>query len=206
MRPAGQLLRGPGAGEGGADGLVVDGGRRRAVQAAHREDEPGVDLALVHPAVLQGHGGAGVTDLVVHGEAVEREVEVGALRGRWRGQDDVGVPGGLVQVRVDADHEVESVGEGRVEAVAVGRGEHGVGRDDQQGADAVLARGVDLLGQGGDGQFALGLGVPGDPARPAAEREALARDGFARPWFGGPRGARSRRAGTARRPAGRGCR
>ncbi|CAM5657113.1 hypothetical protein SGLAM104S_03885 [Streptomyces glaucescens] len=97
------------------------------------------------------------------------------LRGRGRRQHDVGVPGGLVEVGVDADHEVEGA-ERLVEAVAVGRGEHGVGGDGDERADrfAVLRRGVDLLGERGDGELALRLGVPAHAGVPAAEGEALA--------------------------------
>ena len=56
---------------------------------------------------VQRHTGGRVADVVAHGEVVEREIVVRALRGRRRRQDDVGVPGGLVEVGVDADHEPE---------------------------------------------------------------------------------------------------
>ena len=113
--------------------------------------EPGEDLAS-RPSGRRSSGtaGAGVADLVAHGEGVEGEVVVGALRGRRRRQDDVGVAGGLVEVRVDADHEVEPV-ERLVEPVAVGRGQHGVAGDGDQGADRLPSPGrVDLLGERGE--------------------------------------------------------
>src|SRR5690606_2611882 len=133
-------------------------------------------------------------DLVAHREGVEGEVVVRALRGRRRGQDDVRVARGLVEVRVDGDHEVEG-GQGLVEPVAVGCGQYGVGRHGDQGAHgrALVGRGVDLLGEGGQGQFALGLGVAADPGVPPAEGEAAAGAGWAR----GPVGGGLREQGTA---------
>lgn len=178
----GEGLGEAGLGERRGDDQVVHGLGRGAVVAADGEDEPGEDLALVHPALLQRDGGAAVADLVADREGVEREVEVGAPGGRRRGQYDVRVARGLVEVGVDADHEVEAVGECPVQAVPVGRREHRVARDDDERPDPVLPGCLDLLGERGDGQFALGLGVPGDPAAPAAQVEAL-------PGRGGTRGA-----------------
>ena len=94
----------------------------------------------------------------------EGEVVVRALRGRRRGQHHVGVAGGLVEVRVDADHEVQS-GQRLVEPVAVGGGEDGVGGDgdDRPHRLALLGGGVDLLGERGERQLPLGLGVTAHP-------------------------------------------
>ncbi len=180
------LLR-HGLGEGGADGEVVHGRGRRAVEARDGEDQPGVDLALVHPVRFEGDGRRGVADLVADGEPVEGEVEVGAPGGRGRGQQDVGVAGGLVEVRVDGDHEVEGA-EGRVEAVSVGGGQDGVGGEGEEGPDAPLPRGLDLLGERDQRQLPLDLGVVRDPAVPAAEGEPPA----------GSRGARGGRGGGER--------
>ena len=55
----------------------------------------------------QRHGRRREVGDVAHREVVEREVVVGLLAGRRRRQDHVGVPGGLVHVRVDAHHEVQ---------------------------------------------------------------------------------------------------
>lgn len=97
--------------DGLAEGLVDDhrvhGGGVGAVHAARGEDQPGQDLGLGHPAGLQRDRGAGVADLVADGEGVEREVVVRALGGRGRRQHHVGVARGLVEVRVDAHHEVQ---------------------------------------------------------------------------------------------------
>ncbi|CAM5268543.1 hypothetical protein SVIOM74S_09712 [Streptomyces violarus] len=172
--------------EGLVDDHLVDGGGIGPVHARHGEDQPRQDLRLGHPARLQRDRGTGVANLVADGEGVEGEVVVRALGGRGRGQDDVGVACGLVEVRVDADHEVERF-ERLVEPVAVGRGEHGVGGDDQQRAHrfALLGGGVDLLREGGEGQFALGLRVPAHAGVPAPEGEAAARSGGARGLVGG---------------------
>ncbi len=96
----------------------------------------------------------------------------------------MGVARGLVEVRVDADHEVEP-GQGRVEAQPVGGGQHRVRGDGDDGADPALPRRLDLLGQGGHGQLGLGLGMAADPAAPAAEGEALAGTSGAWPRPGG---------------------
>jgi hypothetical protein len=172
--------------EGLADHHVVDGGRFGAVHAGHGQDQPGEDLGLGHPAGFQGDGGAVVADLVAHGEGVEGEVVVRALGGRGRRQDDVGVARGLVEVGVDADHEVQGV-QGLVEPVAVGCGQHRVGGDGDEGPDrlAPLGRGVDLLGERGERQLALRLGVLTHPGVPAAEGEAVARSGRAGRAVGG---------------------
>ncbi|GAA3240459.1 hypothetical protein GCM10020256_62510 [Streptomyces thermocoprophilus] len=87
----------------------------------------------------------------------------GLREGGGGGQHDVGVAAGLVEVGVDADHEVQG-GEGLVEPFAVGCGQDRVGGDGDDGADrfAVVGGGVDLLGERGERQFAFGLGVPGD--------------------------------------------
>lgn len=173
------------------DDHVVHGGRVGAVHAGHGEHQPGLDLALAEPALLQRDDRRAVARLVAYGEVVEGEVEVPALGGRWRGQHHIRVPGRLIEIRVDADHEVESA-QRAVEAVAVGGGEHRVGGDGDDSADPAVAGGVDLLGEGRHRQFALGLGVAADPAGPAAERKALAGGGGAgRPVGGGEREERA---------------
>ena len=135
---------------------------------------------------------------VADGEAVERDVVVRALERRRRRQDHVGVARGLVEVEVDADHELERL-ERRGQPLAVRRREHRVAGDREQRADLALARGLDLLRQAGDGQLAEHLGA------------ARARGCASGPKACAP-GARSCRpagrpaAGTSRRPARRGCR
>ena len=59
----------------------------------------------------------------------------------------------LVEVEVDADHEVERLERGG-EAVAVRRRQHRVAGDREQRADLAVARRLDLLGQAGGGQLA----------------------------------------------------
>ena len=97
------------------------------------------------------------------------------------------MPRGLVEVDVDADHEVE-LAQRRVEAGAVGRRQHRVAGDRDQRADPALAGGVDLLGQAGDRELAEQLGEPADAAGEAAEARAAAPPGRARGVGGARRG------------------
>jgi hypothetical protein len=100
---------------------------------------------------------------VAHREEVEREVIVAAAQRRRRGQDDVGVPGGLVEIDVHRDHEVQRVQRG-VEAAAVGRRDDRVAGQGDERADPALARGVDLLGQANRRQLAEDLAQAPDAA------------------------------------------
>ena len=135
------------------------------------------------------------------GELVERGVVVRLRQRLGSGKDHVGVPGGLVDVDVDADHEVEVV-DGVGERLRVGRRDERVARDRDQRAHLALARRRDLPGE----------------RRPRAARR-MTRAGRAtrlvqRPVMtplpvrprptscAGPR----RRARTSRRPRDRGCR
>ena len=56
------------------------------------------------------------------------------------------MPGGLVEVRVDAHHEIHP-GQGSVESVSVRCGQNWVSRDGDHGLDLAVAGGLDLLGQ-----------------------------------------------------------
>ena len=103
---------------------------------------------------------------VAHHEGLEDHVVVGSLEGCRRGEDDVGEAGGLVQVDVDGDHEVEAL-ERAGQAFAVGRGEHRVARDGHQRADALVATSVDLLGESRGGQLARELRQPTHARSPA---------------------------------------
>lgn len=82
----GRVRVGDGLGQHPVDDHGIHGGRVGSVHPGDGEDEPGEDLALAEQTVGEWDGGAGVADLVAYGEGVEREVEVGALRGRGRGQ------------------------------------------------------------------------------------------------------------------------
>src|SRR5207244_13084663 len=61
-------------------------------------------------------------------------------------EDHVGVPGRLVQVDVEAHHEVEPCERAR-QAVAVRRAEDRIAGDRDETADLALARRLDLLGE-----------------------------------------------------------
>src|SRR5262245_61065078 len=78
---------------------------------------------------------------------------------------------GLVDVRVDADHELEPV-ECAVEPLAVGGAEHWVAGDRDQRADLARSLGLDLLGEHADGQLAVRLRVAGDATGPPPEAVA----------------------------------
>jgi hypothetical protein len=86
--------------------------------------------------------------------------------------------GGLVQVNVHADHEVQRV-QRLCQARAVGAGQHRVGGHGEQGADLALAGSLDLFGQAGDGQLAIDLGRTADAGVVASGGHALSNAGFA---------------------------
>ena len=77
----------------------------------------------------------------------------------------------LVEVDVDADHEVERV-ERLVEAGAVGGREHRVAGDGEERTDLAVARLLDLLGEAHHRQLAVDLGKSAHPARVPAEPDA----------------------------------
>jgi hypothetical protein len=68
-------------------------------------------------------------------------------------QDDVGVPRRLVQVDVDADHEVER-GQRAVQPIRVGGRHDRIACQCDQRADLSVARRFDLLGQRDDRELA----------------------------------------------------
>src|SRR5690606_15314360 len=135
------------------------------------EGQPGEDVALVHAAGVGREHGRGVRGHVAYGEGREREVEVTAAGGVHGREDHAGMAGGLVEIRVNADHEVEP-GERLVEAGAVRCGECGVAGDGDERPNLARPRGGDLLGEHHHGEFALDLGHPAHAAVPAAGAEA----------------------------------
>ena len=131
--------------------------------------ELAVDLPVVHArpsgfGSTAGREARGVADR----ERVEDEVVVVALERGRRRQDHVGVPGGLVEVDVDRDHEVEPV-ERLAEPRAVGRRQHRVAGQREQRADLALARRLDLLAQHADRQLAAELREAAHPAAPRVQ-------------------------------------
>jgi ATP-dependent helicase/nuclease subunit A len=109
-------------------------------------------------------------------ERVEREIVVRLGQGRAGRQDDVGVPGRLVEVRVDRHHDVE-LAERALEPARARRRQDRVAGHGEEGADLAPARRLDLLGQRGHRQLAAELRVAAHaraPARVAAvEPEAV---------------------------------
>ena len=153
-----------------------------------------------HVGVGREHRGRVVGD-VAHGEAEEGDVVVRALQRRGPGEDDVGVAGGLVDVDVDADHEVQPL-ERRGQAVAVRRAHRRVAGHGEQRAHLALARRLDLLGQARRRQLAEDLAQPAHAAVPAPEGGAAAAPGLAGGVRRADRGAREHRAARAVEVAG----
>src|SRR5207244_12070237 len=108
-------------------------------------------------------------------------------------EDHVGVPGRLVQVDVEAHHEVEP-GERARQAVAVRRAEDRIAGDRDETADLALARRLDLLGEAGAGELAHDFGEAAHPARAASGLEALPAPGRPAGVCRARRGAREHRA------------
>ena len=111
---------------------------------------------------------------IAHRERIEREIVVVALEPEAGGQDEIRVPRGLVAVEIDRDHVLEP-GKGPVQARAVGRGEHRVAGERDQGPDAALSFRVDFLGERRGRQLASKLGQASHPAAPAIEVATIAR-------------------------------
>ncbi len=93
------------SGEGAkAQGLRPPGDAARAEQATRqRENDLGVVSGVVRRIEHRWRPAGGVPDR----EELERQVEMISLQRTHRREDQVGVPGGLVQIEVDGDHEVE---------------------------------------------------------------------------------------------------
>ncbi|EAU66865.1 conserved hypothetical protein [Stigmatella aurantiaca DW4/3-1] len=105
---------------------------------------------------------------VPHGEHVKHHVVLAPLQGRGGRQDEVRVPRRLVEVGVQAHHEVQRR-QRLLQPSAVGRGEHRVARHRHQRADLALALGENLIGQRGHGQLPRELRQPPHPALPSAK-------------------------------------
>ena len=108
---------------------------------------------------------------------------------------------GLVEVDVDADHEVQAL-ERRGQAVAVRRAHRRVSGHGHQRAHLALARRLDLLGQARRGQLAEDLAHSAHAAVPAPEARTAAASGLAGGVRGADRGAREHRAARAVEVAG----
>jgi hypothetical protein len=95
---------------------------------------------------------------------------VRTLKRRWSGEDHVGVKAGLVQIRVDRDHEVERL-KSLFESTGVGCGQRGIAGDRDQETNLAVTGSFDLVGQGCHRQLsqhlgeALGTTVPATGAK-----------------------------------------
>ena len=164
-----------------------------------------VSLAITsHSSGTPGSSGStasGVVGDVAHRELEQQHVVVRAFQLRRNGQHDVGVLGRLVQVHVDADHELE-VRERVGELVRVRCRQHRIAADGDERANLTRTRGEDLLGENGR---------PGTPPRPPGGRSpASARDRSGSrdrsPAHRACSDRRRRASGTSIHPVGRGCR
>ena len=140
---------------------------------------------------------------VARGELVEGQVVVDALQRRGRRQDHVGVPGRLVDVDVDADHQLERVERGGQPA-RVGRRDGRVAGDREQRAHLPLAGRLDLVGQRRDRQLSEHLVHLADTAGPATELDAATLARLALGVGGGRGGLGEHRAAGPVEVAGRG--
>ena len=135
--------------------------------------QPQERVPLRHLGVVElEHRGRVVRD-VAGRELVERQVVVRAVERRGRGQDHVRVPGGLVDVDVDAHHQVDVL-ERAAHAAGVGSAHDGVSGEREERAHLTVARRVDLLGEARDGQLADCLRQAADAGAPAGHAHALA--------------------------------
>lgn len=114
------------------------------------------DVGLAAAVVADLEAGIGPGRDVAHGQQVEGEVVVLDLQPGGRGQDDVGVAGGLVDVDVDRDTGVQS-GEALVELATVGRRQDRVPGHRDHAPDLALAGRQHLLAQHRDRQLATEL-------------------------------------------------
>ena len=129
--------------------------------------ELAVDLPVVHRARRLGEERGGEPRGVAHREHVEDQVVVVALQRRGRRQDHVGVPGRLVEVEVDGDHEVQPR-ERLVEPLAVGGRQHRVAGDVSSARTWPSPGREDLVGEGRHRQLARELRQLAHPAAPLA--------------------------------------
>ena len=106
--------------------VVHDGGVGRRPLTGGDQGQAGQDLVLAD-GVLVGEDRRRVVGHVAHGQAVEGQVVVAPGQGGRRREDHVGVAGGLVDVGVDGDVELE-VGDGGIEPGAVRGRKDGVAR------------------------------------------------------------------------------
>ncbi len=111
---------------------------------------------------------------VAHGEHIERGVVVVVFQRGGRRQDEIRVPRGLVDVQVDADHELQPLKRG-VKLTAVGRRQYRVASDRNQRLDLPLPRGQHFLGQRRNRQLAAVLRQLRDAALPAIEAASRGR-------------------------------
>ncbi len=159
----------PGPGAGPTPAALPDPGRGAQRQLA--EDLPVVPLVVLLREDRRGEAGR-----VAHREEVEHQVVVVPLQGGRRRQDDIGVPGRLVDVDVHCGHEVQAA-QRPVEGRAVRGRQHRVAGDGQHRPDLPRAGCLDLLAQRRDGQLTRRLGEATDAGAPQVEVTAADQPG-----------------------------
>ena len=143
-------------------GVVGDRGIDIGTETLCDRRELGDDLPLVRLPLVERQDGRRVVGDVADGELQQQQVVVSTLELRGRRQDHVGVAGGLVQVQVDAHHEVEFV-ERPGQLFAVGRRQHRVAGQCHQRPDLSGPGCPDLLGEHAHRVLAHHFGMPTPP-------------------------------------------
>ena len=145
-------------------------------------------------SVIDGSARRRVVRNVAHREQIERKVVMAAAQRRRSGKDHIGVAGGLVDVDVETDHEVE-LGQRGVETPAVGGGEDGIAGHRDQGADLTLPAVSISSARHTTGSSPNTSPRPRTRLAKRPKRVPRPRPGCPRRWHG-----RRRRAGTWLRP------
>ena len=107
---------------------------------------------------------------------MEDEVEVVALEAGGRRQDIVRVTRGLVEVRIDRDHEIELF-QGLLDLPAVRRRKHRIPSSRDERTDLPFTGRQDLLGERRDGEFTAELRQATDTRTALVEGSALTEAG-----------------------------
>ncbi|MNZ59189.1 hypothetical protein D3C78_772190 [compost metagenome] len=136
-------------------------GRKRLGQS----DE---NLPVVQRALGLGQDGPVEAADIAHGEHIERRIVVIVFQRRGRRQDQIGIARGLVDVQVDADHELQPV-QRLFQLSTIGGRQHRVTGHGHQRTHLPLPFGEHLFGQRRHRQLTAVLRTPGHPALPLIE-------------------------------------
>ena len=119
----------------------------RASVRRERLGQADKDLPVMQCTLRLGQDGAIEACDIAYREQIEGGVVVIVFQRRGGGQDQVGITRGLVDIQVDADHELQPV-QGLFQLAAVRRGQYRVAGHRHQGADLPFTLGQHFFGQG----------------------------------------------------------